>query len=345
MSDSSRRGLRRLTVTAILLAALASAAWLFWPRPVPGDAAPPAITPASDNPIPSQAASTPGAAPIAATPLAESALRDLPPSLRELVDRAERGDTQAACQVGVFLSSCHKWNTQSWLTSEYTQTQLEAREAELARQGKLESANQVAAGQLAIRDAARHCAGIPPALNERLHDYLRQAALAGHRDAMRRYLEAEHFVGAGMTDARAWQTPASDTWRREAPGMLQEQLEAGSIDAVMLLFLAHSHSGSALSMVTPPDPLLDAAHRQLAELVFEDFSLPKGWQTDPVNPAQAAEAEALARDWHARHFGGRRWSVARDAPGFSILLGEPDNFMFAPPVPAERACQETEEGA
>lgn len=345
MSDTSRRGLRRLTATAIVIAVLASAAWLLWPGPVPGSAAPPAITPASDHPVPDPAAGASAAAPNAAPPLADSALRDLPPSLRDLVDRAERGDTQAACQVGVFLSSCHMWSAKPWLTSDHMQTQLEAREAELARQGKLESANQVASGQLVLRDAARHCAGIPPALNDRLHDYLRQAALAGHRDALRRYLQAEHYVGAGSTDARAWTTPAFDTWRREAPGLLREQMETGSLDAVLLLVLAHSHSGSPLSMVTPPDPLMDAAYRRLAALVFEDFSIPEGWMTVPVSPDQAIEAEALARDWHARHFGGRQWSVARDAPDFPFLHGEPDHFMLATPIPAEQACRESEAGA
>lgn len=331
-----------LPIVLVVLLVLAAGAWLQrHSNPAPGEAAtiPPPTTDATASP-PGAAPSPPSAGPA----LAETVLGDLRPSLRDLVTRAERGDAQAACQVGVFLSSCHPWTALPWLATEGFQAELEAREAEREQKGDLESANQIASGQLAMREAAQHCAGIPSALMQRLDVYLRQAALAGHRPAMQRYLQAEHYFGAGATDASAWTTPAFDVWRREAPGLLRDQLEAGHIEAVVLLVLAHSHSGSQLSMVTPPDPLKDAAYRQLARLVFEDFSLPEGWKTDPITPAQAAEALALARDWHARHFGGRRWSVARDVPGFSYLHGESDGFMFMPPVPAERACPEAEAG-
>ncbi|HEY9143972.1 MAG TPA: hypothetical protein VIM90_08070 [Arenimonas sp.] len=242
----------------------------------------------------------------------------LPVEVRDLVALADAGEERAACRLGSLLAQC------GLLAPEYYSDkfveQLERQERSAAEKGDLEAANQTAGALLLARTRQQRCSGLPDEMLALASPYLRQAAMAGDREAMVRYLRGEAFSSIGMSESQTLRSPHFDQWRREALGMLKGQLAQGSPEAVLLLLEAHSDSGRVLSFLTQPDPLMDRAYLRLAERVFHDFALPEGWAAPAPDARLDREARELAARWHSEHFAGRRYSLREDTLGLGNAL-------------------------
>ncbi len=242
----------------------------------------------------------------------------LPVEVRDLVALADAGDERAACRLGSLLAQC------GLIAPEYYSdkvVEVMHREESIAMdKGDLEAANRAAAAMLLARTRQQRCSGLPDEMLALASPYLRQAAVAGDREAMVRYLRGEAFSTIGMSESQPLRSPHFDQWRREALGMLQGQLAQGSPEAVLLLLEAHSDSGRVLSFLTQPDPLMDRAYLRLAERVFHDFALPEGWAAPVPDARLDREARELAARWHSEHFANRRYSLREDTVGLGNAL-------------------------
>lgn len=199
------------------------------------------------------------------------------PPLSELAARADGGDARAACQLAAELQACRQ-------------------QAVLAGPRRVGS----------DKGPPARCSELVEKYGDRHFTYLRQAAFAGEPEAMLRYAMGEAFGVPGESYAFL-ATPDFDTWRREAPAMLQTVFEAGYPEAALHLMLAQEPMlGGQLTALLPPDPLRERAragllvlfagqHPEAAKIVI---SLPQ------VDPALDQEAQALARRWHVEYFNG-----------------------------------------
>lgn len=203
-------------------------------------------------------------------------VQPLPP-LAELAARADGGDARAACQLAAELNDCRQ------------QAVLATPRRRGADQGP-----PTRCSQLLEKYVGRH------------FTYLRQAAFAGEPEAMLRYAMGEAFGVTGESYAFL-STPDFDTWRREAPAMLQAVFEAGYPEAAVHLMLAQEPMfGGQLAALLPPDPLRERARMELLVLFAGQHSeaakiaasLPR------ADPALEQEARALARRWHVEYFNG-----------------------------------------
>jgi hypothetical protein len=203
-------------------------------------------------------------------------IEPLPP-LAELAARADGGDARAACQLAAELQACRQ-------------------------QAVLAGPRRVGSDQ----GPPTRCSELIEKYGDRHFTYLRQAAFAGEPEAMLRYAAGEAFGVPGESYAFL-STPNFDTWRREAPAMLQSVFEAGYAEAALHLMLAQEPMfGGQLAALLPPDPLRERARAELLVLFAGQHpeaakiaaSLPR------ADPALQREAQALARRWHVEYFNG-----------------------------------------
>ncbi|WP_460454004.1 hypothetical protein [Arenimonas aestuarii] len=234
--------------------------------------------------------------------------RPLPVFVRDLAAQADAGDARAACQLGTLLSTCRQTSLIRFSDEQIAQLRHQAKEQTAS--GDLTSANYSARLLLLAQNHRRYCEDLPPSYLRRAPTYLRQAALAGNRRAQVAYLRGDGFMLFGAVDGSDFTNPAFHLWREEAIGLLQSLLREGRPEAVLLLLEAHSHQGSNLGMITPPDPRMDLAYLRLAKRLFSDFHLPNAWQSDPTDARTRREADTLADRWHEEHFAGRRIAIS-----------------------------------
>lgn len=265
---------RTLLLTLLLAALIAGYAW--WTPaaneavPVPEAAPLPGLTglpvEPSAKPTRSVPRFDPNGVPRPAEPL---------PPLAELAARADGGDARAACQLAAELNDCRQ----------------QAVLAGPRRKGRDEG-------------HPTRCSSLIEKYGGRHFTYLRQAAFAGEPEAMLRYAAGEAFGVPGESYAFL-STPDFDTWRREAPAMLQSVFEAGYPEAALHLMLAQEPMfGGQLAALLPPDPLRERARMELLVLFAGrhleaskiSASLPR------ADPALQQEAQALARRWHLEYF-------------------------------------------
>lgn len=309
------RVFRRAGLVLALIAAIAVVGWTRHDRRGTGPLQ------ASDTPSASAAASAHAAAQAAPgrrTPRALEGETLVPVDIRDLKALADAGDARAACRLGSLLAEC------GVLAKEYfSDAHIEgllSQERMHVKRGELENANAAAQGAMLARKRQQQCGDVPESLFGSAHAYLRQAALAGDLESRVRYLRGDAFRGIGFSEHQSLSSPQFDQWRAEAPGMLGEMLRAGHPEAVILLLEGHSSAGTVLSLITPPDPVLDEAYLQLAQRVFREFELPRRWPVEPADPQVRAEASRLAQQWHEAYFDGRRFHVATDLLGLSHAL-------------------------
>lgn len=263
--------LRRLALLLLVLATLvAGYAWFTRAADEPAKA--------EDAPLPglTNLAVEPSAKPTRVVPRYDANGKPRPaeplPALAELAARADSGDARAACQLAAELHACRE-------------------KAVLAgprrRGGNEEHPNR--------------CANLIEKYGGRHFTYLRQAAFAGEPEAMLRYAKGEAFGVPGESYAFL-STPDFDTWRREAPAMLQAVFEAGYPEAAIDLMMSTDHIPALL----PPDPLRERARMELVVLFAgrHPAALEMAASLPPADPALRQEAQALARRWHLEYFNG-----------------------------------------
>ncbi|GGA67813.1 hypothetical protein GCM10011521_02420 [Arenimonas soli] len=230
--------------------------------------------------------------------------QDLPFSqaLPDLLARADAGDARAACRLGHGLLRCQhsaRWN--KIIGRLVGRPDLET---EYERRGDLAAANRVAAEELWRLEVARDCDLLPASLHDQGSRYLREAALDGDPEAMLAYGLGHQWNPGGRGVAAG---SDFDTWRNEAPGMLQRALRAGHPAAAFALASAYGDDFGFPSVLVPNDDYRAAVYHLLSVALFgqrEDRRLLQRLDAS-AQVAARGEARRLHVDvFDERTFGG-----------------------------------------
>ena len=282
----------------VLLAALAAMAgvWLLFPP------ARQATVTSGDSADTSAVAEPPSPA-VALVSLPPRPPRDARPAdvLPLLQARADVGDGIAACRVSVELMRC-----------QLIARKLPDTQATLEQQLKIADPRAIADIEShleQVRAKAATCAHVPAAMSGRAQHYLRAAALAGEPLSRLRYAS-----GAGFDDTGAYDyllTPEFDHWRREAPSMMQQSLADGRPEAAFSLAFAHGGDQGLFAGLVANDDFQALAYSRLLHRLFGESlrALPIPLPQPALGAPDAARAEALAAQWHQRHFGGKTFDL------------------------------------
>ena len=215
-----------------------------------------------------------------------------------LSERADRGDSKAACRLALELIRCS--------SVAYFQSIPAFNDADLEKkfeaEGNLAAADSLASMQIDRLLQARECSAVPEALRSRGAHYLAMAARAGEPQAMLHYADGAHWP---MDGRGVYSDPAFDVWRREAPRMLRRAFDAGVPEAPYLYWVAYQGDLAHLSALIPDDPVRAEATRMLMMRLH-------GWNERPVpstlDPASLGRARDLSQQWHEGPFKGRRYA-------------------------------------
>jgi hypothetical protein len=223
---------------------------------------------------------------VAALPRWDAPLLEVLPALRQ---RADAGDSTAACHLALALSACAR---------------VIARRPSPARLRTLDPADRDAVDDIARADLddLRHgreqtCVGLGDAELDLRFDYLHAAAEAGSAAAMLAYVEGIAFE---TPEAQVRHADRIRLYRIDAPRYVERLLRRGDRRAAYLL--ARSADGfqvSMLSQVLLADARSAATLHQLGQLILgEPFT--HGGPT--FTPDEERDGAARARAIHARHF-------------------------------------------
>lgn len=215
------------------------------------------------------------------------------PPVAALLNRANAGDARAACQLAAELHQCRE-------------------QATLAR-GQPKSAPP----------ATQRCAQLLERHLDQHFAWLRQAAFAGEPEAMLRYALGEAFGMPG--DSYAFLRSADfDTWRREAPAMLQALFEAGYPEVLVhLVISSRPLMGGQLGNLLPPDPVRERAYLELLAMLSEgggEAAMLKSMLANPVDPAVLDQSRALAARWKVSHFPATRLPAGGNPSGHRVRM-------------------------
>ncbi|MBX9399891.1 hypothetical protein K4L06_01100 [Lysobacter sp. BMK333-48F3] len=276
----------RILPAALIAIAVALLGWQLWRAKAPPPAGPaePAQT-ADPAPAGEDAAGAPAAtqAERKIQPSRGPAYRN--PQLADLKQRADGGDSRAACELGVDLLRC---------------VDLTPAEQVLAN-AEANSRTQMPAEQRAYhertvnraRQLLAECRNAPEDAWHQGNHYLRQAALAGEPEAMYRYARGDSV----LADYSRMATPEFDRWRAEAGNMLQLSFEAGYLPSVFDLMVAYSDNSSPIAGLVANDPTKARAMRLLVGRLAGKNADPPEARYAALEPAAAALAAQWQRDY------------------------------------------------
>jgi len=161
---------------------------------------------------------------------------DLPlmKSIGSLKDLANKGNAQASCRLAVELITCLSIKD---LGDNEHLDKLNAIEDILSQSNSNQSANKLAAQQIAVMNARERCAGITKQEISEATFYLRKAALAGNVEAMTRYAAGESF--GPNPDWKIVQGNTFEIWKRESIAFMHQALQNGSPEALQALANAY----------------------------------------------------------------------------------------------------------
>ncbi|KFL35751.1 hypothetical protein [Arenimonas donghaensis] len=252
--------------------------------------------------------------PPAGTPVAVARFDDagparplaMPGPIEDLAARAGAGDALAACQLARELGEC--------------------RSKKFLRDIATESDEYGSTPRCEVL-LAQH--------RDKHFDWLRQAAHAGEPEAMLRYAQGEGF---GMSGASFdyLRSPRFDTWRREAPAMLEALVKAGYPEALVTRMMANDPlMGGPLAGALPPDPVTDQAYADLFLLLQGDGRLRALAQARLRNQPDSVvreQARDLAMRWHQDYFKGHTYDFqAFEANGgFALMQAQGKTCSVAP---------------
>ncbi|SEL68418.1 hypothetical protein SAMN05428989_2236 [Pseudoxanthomonas sp. GM95] len=237
--------------------------------------------------------------------------------------RADAGDAQAACRIGVELSLCNLSQITDDLPIENARVEALKHGASL---GQADAAADAARQQVIARDRGfdGYCQGLDTATLRQAASYLRKAALAGNRDAMLRYATGPFFnkSNAFLDQHSYLQDPVFADWYREAVPMLQRALHAGDPMAVQLLADAYASDGGLLNALVPDDPTQAYSYQLLLSYLSGGPAPAAG----TLDARQRADAEHQAQRLYRESFD----SHPAKAPIPRDLTLQPDNPAAAP---------------
>ena len=156
--------------------------------------------------------------------------------------------------------------------------------------------------------------------------WLNQCAPGGWVHRTFQAIGTDHPQPVGQTNIRRYKgesfdylrSPGFDTWRREAPAMLDSLLEAGYPEAAVYRMMANDGlMGGPLANLLRSDPVQDRAYDELFILLNEDSDIAAMLRMRHPSEADSlvtAQARQQAERWHQENFRGRTFDfTARDA--------------------------------
>lgn len=288
---------RRVAALGLVLLMAAGSIALYRTKPRDGVTTPLAQAPATRPKPPTGA--PPAPKPVAPTPAPSAVPADKGDVFADLRERADAGDSRAACNLAYHLLSCRHRSRR--FEGRMLADMAEA-EREFEDKGRLAAANRLADRQARLLAMAGICRGIPDALKDAGSQYLRQAALAGDPTAMLAYANGFQFAPSGRGMAA---DPTFDAWRNESPALLHRALESGDPRAVFRLALAYHDDMGFPSLLIPDDPYRAGVYHLLWVRLFRAREQ-RMWM-DALDPAQEAAARREASRLHEQLFQGRRF--------------------------------------
>lgn len=301
----------------LMIAVLATCAGVWWwthdrdPPPAPaapavGERAEPAETAGVASSIEPAPRTAPQPLPPRDAPIASIALT--------LQQRADGGDSLAACRLGIELLRCRQV-----VHHERSRPFLVERLERAEKDGEAAYAQTLRGRDADYTRLAQSCTELPAGLRDRGGAYLRQAARAGEPEAMLRYAHGQAFDPKDGYQYLA--SPDFDHWRREAPAMLQQALAMGRPEAVHLLHAAHASDEGMLQALVPNDPVSARTYAMLATRLQGAGGPRLGGRLEVVKltPEQFRHASERSGEWHQRYFGGRRIDGAHALDGIAPL--------------------------
>jgi len=250
-----------------------------------------------------------------------------------LQDRAQAGDSRAACRLAIETircataiqvsaavlqpSSAVRGELQALIDFERSPTsfaqtdEAEDAQAPVALEG---FSSQVEA-------AAARCEGMSSERASSALTFLRASALAGQADAQTVYAAGEGWFLA-LPDAMA--SPEFDQWRREAPLVVARMLDAGHPDAPGLLAGAYSDQ-TWLAGLYDYDIERAAAFLMLNTRLMDKPGIAEQ-QLRNISPAARARAREQSDALYSKHYQGRTNAKAEFFLAAGTRLAQPDFF-------------------
>lgn len=254
------------------------------------------------------------------------------PPLAGLAARADGGDARAACQLAAEMAECDPAGLMSPGGPRRNEAMVADFEARVSGGGDPEANRRM----VQTMRASLRCQTLRDEYAGHRFAYLRQAAFAGEPEAMLRYGLGEGF-GAVVGQSYAFlATPEFETWRREAPAMLQSVFEAGYPEAAAQLMIAQDPMmGGHVAALLPADPLRDRARLELLLLLAgrdPDIAKLAAMMPGADSPLRQ-EAQALARRWHLEHFNGLTLDLDDERGGHRMPLMHESGQACSQPIP------------
>jgi hypothetical protein len=292
----------RIRHVAVALCLAALGAWLFHAIGTHASTRPMAHTAVTASPQPRTATPRTGPALAGHAVLANDPLPPADAPVVQVFDglkqRADAGDAHAACRLAVELLGCRNLPLMQMVAGG-SDAGGDDNEAAFARKGNLAAANFFAQMKLSALDAQQRCSNVSATQTALVAPYLRQAARAGIKDAIVRYVDGQGFDPRSMFGVL--QDPSFDAWRREAPALALRALHQGNPAAVVLLYSAYSGDGALFAGLVRDDPVQARAYRILLERLHNRSPRPDA----SLTPEQQEAADALAAGMYHDDFHGQ----------------------------------------
>ena len=213
----------------------------------------------------------------------------------QLQARADAGDRAAACRLGAELVLCShlegRAEGKAWGSGEVASPP-----SSMSGDDRV----QWVAGQQWRQARLAECRALPAVVKARGAHYLRQAALAGEPEAMRRYALGEHLAPYRNDFLTS---PFFDEWLREAPGLAERALRGGDPAVIAALLNAYrTDGGLPFHGLIADDPGMERSFMLLqARLAGRTDS-----RGSRLSAREEADAEARAAMWHRIYFQDER---------------------------------------
>lgn len=202
----------------------------------------------------------PSPSPPLTSPALFSSAIPLQQRLPTLIERAESGDTQASCYVGIMLERCMRLPT---LRRRVVHLETRASEASAGSEKEQRLINQLRTLESTVQVLNQSCSGISEP-NEKSWKYLRAAAEAGSDSAVLAFATRPPLnLDQPLADIERW-----DEYKRDVPRYLRQSVSRGSIPALYLalgIYSGEDTIGAGGGAFVPRDPALALSYALVLE--------------------------------------------------------------------------------
>ena len=229
----------------------------------------------------------------------------------ELLARAEAGEAGAACRLSLELLRCAQ--VLQFGRYEAASNLEEAIQAEGV--GDRRDAEYLLAQSDHLTALGERCRTIDADLVDRAPEFLRDAALAGDREARLQYVDGRNLFPPH--DYSYIADPYFDRWRREAPRLLADLLEEGEPQAAIWMAEGRGGGEGAIQGLLRDDVARAQVWIAVVDQLYDDMTLVPVPVEPPSDERLPAVAATSAR-WRERWYGDRTFRFF-ERPVFDLL--------------------------